>query len=108
MTRPRTWRWVLTLRLRSRTSWTSWRLRQTRRAWERETQRRQLLEQALDSSLLREKELGQEVLVQEHRLQEMAESRQFRQTGQLPPSLPSLPPASPLTPLEAFLRTPPG
>lgn len=77
--------WVLTLRLRCRRSWTSWRLSRTSRRLAREDRRAALLQQSLDSSLLRIKELEQLERMQEHRLQEMAESEQFRQTGSLPP-----------------------
>lgn len=56
----------------------------------RELHREQLLRQSLDSSLLRQKELTQQVAQAQHRLQEMAESQAFRTAGQLPSSI-SLP-----------------
>ena len=50
--------------------------------WE---QRRTLaLQLALDSSLLRQKELEQLEQLHQHRLQEMADSRSFRSQGLLP------------------------
>ena len=65
-----------------------------------------LLQETLDSSLLREKELGQQVLQWEHRLQEMADSRLHRETGQLPPGpLPPVVEKSPaLLSLESYLQ----
>lgn len=91
-------RFLLTARLRLQTSWASWRRSRATKALDREEQRTVLLQQLVDSSLLRQKELGQEILRQEHRLQEMGESREFRQTGQLPLSLPSPLPELPQTP----------
>lgn len=82
-------RFLLTLRLRSRRSWASWRLSRTAVRLRREQQRTLLLRQSLDSSLLRQKELEQLQELHSHRLQEMAESRQFHQG----PPLLEIPPA---------------
>lgn len=55
-----------------------------------------LLQRTLDSSLLREKELAEQERTLLHRQQEMADSRLFRETGQLPPPRPmALPPSRP-------------
>jgi hypothetical protein len=106
--RTRASSFLLTLRLRSRRCWTSWHLRLTTRAQARELRRTLLLQESLDSSLLRQKELEQLRLQQEHRLQEMADSRQFHQQGQLPPSpeplLLSPPEQSYLTHLDRLLH----
>lgn len=105
MSSPRSWSWTLTLRLRSQTSWASWRLSRTKAARERAARRTALLERALDSSLLREKELGQTQLQQEHRLAEMEQSRLHRELGLLPqPTVLALPPAGQETHLQRLLR----
>lgn len=101
--RPKPSSFLLTLRLRSRRCWTSWRLSLTRRAAARAARRTVLLGQALDSSLLREKELTQLVQQQEHRLQEMADSLLFRQGMPLPP--PQLPPSPEPEPLPSSYLT---
>lgn len=82
--RPKPSSFLLTLRLRSRSSWASWRLRRTTRRLLKEQRRTLLLQLSLDSSLLRQKELEQLVAQYRHRLQEMAEARAFRLQGQVP------------------------
>lgn len=77
---------LLTLRLRSRRCWTSWLLRRSRSRLAREQRRTLVLQLALDSSLLRQKELLQQAQQAEHRLQEMADSLAFR--TQVPPQQP--------------------
>lgn len=97
---------LLTLRLRSRRCWTSWRLRVATRRLVRVQRRTLALGLALDSSLLLEKELAQLVQQQEHRLQEMADSLSFRQ-GTPPPPQPLLlsPEPEPLPPSPPELVT---
>ena len=56
----------------------------------REQRRLELMLRQQDSQLLLLKELEERQYQLQHRLQEMAESRQFRETGQLPPS-PTMP-----------------
>lgn len=75
---------LLTLRVRSRSYWTSWRLRRMARRIQREQHRTLALQLALDSSLLRQKELEQQEQQLRHRLQEMRESQQFRSQGLIP------------------------
>lgn len=102
---PTRWTWVLTLRLRWSTSWASWRRSRSRRRLARAERRTLALQLALDSSLLREKELAQELAMAEHRLQEMADSRVFR-TGSpvLPPMVvPQVPPEDPTDRLRRLL-----
>ena len=77
----------LTLALRSRLSWTRWSLRRAERRLMREQRRLELMLQQQDSQLLLLKELEERQYQLHHRLQEMAESQQFRET---PPAL--LPP----------------
>ena len=77
----------LTLALRSRLSWTRWSLRRAERRLTREQRRLELMLQQQDSQLLLLKELEERQYQLQHRLQEMAESQQFRET---PPAL--LPP----------------
>lgn len=98
--RPRASSFLLTLRLRSRRCWTSWRLRRSRSRLRREERRTLALQLALDSSLLRQKELLQQVQQAEHRLAEMADSLAFR--TQAPPQPPPPPVEEPLVP-EVFL-----
>lgn len=85
----RPWSWVLTLGLTWRRSWASWRLRRTKRRLLRAEKRELLLLLSLDSLRLAQKELLQQQGMLEHRLTEMAESRQYRLTGTLPPEPPS-------------------
>lgn len=92
---------LLTLGLRWRRFSASWRLRRATRALEKESRRQILLLQMVDSSSLRLKELEASVAGSQHRLQEMAESRTFREQGSpeldrtpLPPELTALPPSS--------------
>ena len=77
----------LTLALRSRLSWTRWSLKRAERRLTREQRRLELMLQQQDSQLLLLKELEERQYQLHHRLQEMAESRSFRET---PPAL--LPP----------------
>lgn len=94
MSRPRSRkpsRWGLTLRLRWRRSWTSWRLARSAKKRAREEKRLQLLLMSLDSSQLRIKELELREAMLAHRMTEMAESRQHRTAGVLPPATPSTP-----------------
>ena len=77
----------LTLALRSRLSWTRWSLKRAERRLTREQRRLELMLQQQDSQLLLLKELEERQYQLRHRLQEMAESRSFRET---PPAL--LPP----------------
>ena len=77
----------LTLALRSRLSWTRWSLRRAERRLTRERRRLELMLRQQDSQLLLLKELEERQYQLQHRLQEMAESQQFRET---PPAL--LPP----------------
>ena len=77
----------LTLALRSRLSWTRWSLKRAERRLTREQRRLELMLQQQDSQLLLLKELEERQYQLRHRLQEMAESQQFRET---PPAL--LPP----------------
>ena len=77
----------LTLALRSRLSWTRWSLKRAERRLTREQRRLDLMLQQQDSQLLLLKELEERQYQLHHRLQEMAESRSFRET---PPAL--LPP----------------
>ena len=88
--RPRVSRFRLSLALRWQSFFASWLLTRSERRLTKEQKRLTLLLQATDSSLLRLKELEQAQQMAQHRLQEMAESRQFRETGQLPPS-PTMP-----------------
>ena len=74
----------LTLALRSRLSWTRWSLKRVTRKLVREHRRLELMLQQQDSQLLLLKELEQRQYQLGHRLEEMAESRSFRET---PPSL---------------------
>ena len=77
----------LTLALRSRLSWTHWSLRRVEKRQLREQRRLELMLRQQDSQLLLLKELEERQYQLHHRLQEMAESQQFRET---PPAL--LPP----------------
>ena len=77
----------LTLALRSRLSWTRWSLRRVEKRQLREQRRLELMLRQQDSQLLLLKELEERQYQLHHRLQEMAESQQFRET---PPAL--LPP----------------
>ena len=77
----------LTLALRSRLSWTHWSLRRVEKRQLREQRRLELMLRQQDSQLLLLKELEERQYQLQHRLQEMAESQQFRET---PPAL--LPP----------------
>ena len=77
----------LTLALRSRLSWTRWSLKRAERRLTREQRRLELMLQQQDSQLLLLKELEERQYQLGHRLEEMAESRSFRET---PPAL--LPP----------------
>ena len=77
----------LTLALRSRLSWTHWSLRRVEKRQLREQRRLDLMLRQQDSQLLLLKELEERQYQLQHRLQEMAESQQFRET---PPAL--LPP----------------
>ena len=90
---------LLTLRVRSARSWASWLLRLTRRRMLREQRRTLALQLALDSSLLRQKELEQLEQLHQHRLQEMADSRSFRSQGLLPQT----PEAEPQSELDRML-----
>lgn len=90
--------------LRSRRSWTRWRLRLTQRKLAKAQRHLLLLQLSLDSQhlLVKELELQQESLL--HRQQEMAASQQFRTQG-LPPApqllqLPEPLPMDPVTRLE--------
>ena len=74
----------LTLALRSRLSWTRWSLKRVERRLTRERRRLELMLRQQDSQLLLLKELEQRQYQLGHRLEEMAESRSFRET---PPSL---------------------
>ena len=101
---------LLTLRLRSRRCWTSWLLRRSRSRLAREQRRTLALQLALDSSLLRQKELLQQEQQAEHRLQEMADSLAFRTQAPplVPPELvpPELVPPELVAPLLEQLRQP--
>ena len=79
----------LTLALRSRLSWTRWSLKRVARKLVREHRRLELMLQQQDSQLLLLKELEERQYQLHHRLQEMAESQQFRETppALLPPEL---------------------
>ena len=77
----------LTLALRSRLSWTRWSLRRVEKRQLREQRRLELMLRQQDSQLLLLKELEERQYQLQHRLQEMTESQQFRET---PPAL--LPP----------------
>ena len=74
----------LTLALRSRLSWTRWSLRRAERRLTRERRRLELMLRQQDSQLLLLKELEERQYQLGHRLEEMAESRSFRET---PPAL---------------------
>ena len=74
----------LTLALRSRLSWTRWSLKRVARKLVREHRRLELMLQQQDSQLLLLKELEERQYQLSHRLEEMAESRSFRET---PPAL---------------------
>lgn len=74
----------LTLVLRSRLSWTHWSLRRVEKRQLREQRRLELMLRQQDSQLLLLKELEERQYQLQHRLQEMAESQQFRET---PPAL---------------------
>ena len=69
---------LLTLRVRSASFWASWLLKLTLLRARREQRRTLALQLALDSSLLRQKELQQREQQLLHRQQEMADSRSFR------------------------------
>ena len=71
MRKPSTSTAILRLRVRSRRSWSSWLLSRASRRLEKERRRTALLDLAHRDSLLRQKELGQLILQQEHRLQEL-------------------------------------
>ena len=79
----------LTLALRSRLSWTRWSLKRVERRLTREQRRLELMLRQQDSQLLLLKELEQRQYQLGHRLEEMAESRSFRETppALLPPEL---------------------
>ena len=79
----------LTLALRSRRSWTRWSLKRVARKLVREHRRLELMLQQQDSQLLLLKELEERQYQLGHRLEEMAESRSFRETppALLPPEL---------------------
>ena len=79
----------LTLALRSRLSWTRWSLRRVEKRQLREQRRLELMLRQQDSQLLLLKELEERQYQLHHRLQEMAESQQFRETppALLPPEL---------------------
>ena len=79
----------LTLALRSRLSWTHWSLRRVEKRQLREQRRLGLMLRQQDSQLLLLKELEERQYQLQHRLQEMAESQQFRETppALLPPEL---------------------
>jgi len=70
----------------------------------RTQQREVLLLLSLDSNRLRQKELLSQRESLSHRLQEMAEAEQFRQTGSLPPPMP---PRDPNLDRALGLSTPP-
>lgn len=70
---------LLRATLRLRRSWTQWSLRQTLRRQRLEQWRLTLLLQVLDSQHLLLKELRQQEQRLWHRLQELEESRQFRE-----------------------------
>ena len=74
----------LTLALRSRLSWTHWSLRRVEKRQLREQRRLELMLRQQDSQLLLLKELEERQYQLQHRLQEMAESQQYRET---PPQL---------------------
>ena len=76
----------LTLALRSRLSWTRWSLKRVERRQTREQRRLELMLRQQDTQLLLLKELEERQYQLHHRLQEMAESQQFRET--LPALLP--------------------
>lgn len=69
---------------RSARSWTRWRQKRTRSRLMRAERRLLLLQLETDRQLLLVKELHQQEQQLTHRQQELAESRQFRETGQLP------------------------
>ena len=72
-------RWTRRLRL----SWLRWRRTSLARRLAKEAIRTQLLLQLLDSRLLEVKELELRLELTESTLAELAESRAFRETGQL-------------------------
>lgn len=99
----------LRLTLRSQLSWTRWRLSRTRRRLAKERQRLVLLQRLQDSSLLLLKQLEVNLRLQERALQELAESKLFRETGLVslqeqptlprvtpPPGVQAIPPPPPL------------
>lgn len=72
-------RWTRRLRL----SWLRWRRTSLARRLAKEAIRTQLLLQLLDSRLLEVKELELRLELTDSTLAELAESREFRETGQL-------------------------
>lgn len=80
----------------------------SRKRLQRAQRRTLALQLALDSSLLREKEQEQLVQLHQHRLAEMADSRQFReQPPQLPPGPPLVPPEIQQAMLDRLLQPSP-
>lgn len=104
MSSPTSWSWILALRLRSRNFSASWLLRRAERRQARLQKRLALLEREVDSTLLALKEQDSLVLMASHRLAEMADSRDHRELGILPPVRPSLPPELPQTHLQRLLQ----
>jgi hypothetical protein len=70
----------LRVRLRLQTYWASFRLTRAARKYQKELKRTELLQLALSSSLLRQKELEQLQEMHQHRLQEMQEATAQQKT----------------------------
>ncbi|NCD18350.1 MAG: hypothetical protein EOL91_13805 [Actinobacteria bacterium] len=77
------WSWVETLRLRWQRSSTSWRLGRSTRRLKKLKDRETLLLVAMDSLLLEQKELEEQVFQDRRRLTEMQGSRVYRTQGLL-------------------------
>lgn len=84
---------MLELRLRWQRSWASWLLRRAKRRRTKEARRTVLLLETLDRQHLLEKELEQQETLLAHRLQELAESREFRRAPSPGLAMQALPPA---------------
>lgn len=76
---------ALGIRQRLRNSWTSWSLTRAIKRQQKATRRLTLLLQEVDSHLLLQKELRQQVLLLQHRQLEIRLSQQYRQEGKLSP-----------------------
>lgn len=82
-TRRKPWSWVETLRLRWQRSSSSWRLARSTKLLQKAQARETLLLLALDSNLLRQKELEERAFQAERRLEEMGASKAYRTRGLL-------------------------